>query len=60
MKKNLHLLFLITVILFFFSACVKDTDFDQTDDIVLDTVLELDFIFFDCEYRNSLIKSELI
>ena len=47
MKKNLYLLFLFTVIAFLFSACVKDTDFNQTDDIALTTVLELDFIFFD-------------
>ena len=52
MKNNLHLLFLIAVIIFFFSACVKDTDFDQTDDIVLETVLELDFIFFDINSQN--------
>jgi len=52
MKNNLHLLFLIAVIIFFFSACVKDTDFDQTDDIVLETILELDFIFFDINSQN--------
>ena len=52
MKNNLHLLFLIAVIVFFYSACVKDTDFDQTDDIVLETVLELDFIFFDINSQN--------
>ena len=52
MRNNLHLLFLIAVIVFFYSACVKDTDFDQTDDIVLETVLELDFIFFDINSQN--------
>ena len=52
MKKNLYLLFLFTVIAFLFSACVKDTDFNQTDDIALATVLELDFIFFDINSQN--------
>ena len=52
MKKNLYLLFLFTVIAFLFSACVKDTDFNQTDDIALTTVLELDFIFFNINSQN--------
>lgn len=30
----------------FFTACVKDTDFDQTDDILVTPVVELDFLFF--------------
>lgn len=52
MKKNLYLLFLFTFIAFLFSACVKDTDFNQTDDIALTTVLELDFIFFNINSQN--------
>ena len=52
MKKNLYLLFLFTVIAVLFSACVKDTDFNQTDDISLTTVLELDFIFFNINSQN--------
>jgi len=52
MKKNLYLLFLFTFIALLFSACVKDTDFNQTDDIALTTVLELDFIFFNINSQN--------
>ena len=52
MKKNLHLLFLFAVSAFLFKACVKDTDFNKTDDIALATVLELDFIFFDINSQN--------
>jgi hypothetical protein len=48
MKTNsayscLGIFFLIT----FFSACVMDTDFDQTDDIVVSPIVELDLIYFD-------------
>ena len=52
MKKNLHLLFLFAVSAFLFKGCVKDTDFNQTDDIALATVLELDFIFFNINSQN--------
>ena len=31
----------------FFSACVKDTDFDKADDIVVSPIVELDLIYFD-------------
>lgn len=47
MKKNLYLLFLFTAVLLLFTACIKDTDFEQTEDIVLSPTLELDFLFFD-------------
>lgn len=40
--KPLLLLLLIAVI----SACVKDTDFDQAEEITLTPVVELDLIFF--------------
>jgi len=52
MKKNLYLLFLFTVIAFLFCSCVKDTDFNQTENIALETVLELDFIFFNINSQN--------
>jgi hypothetical protein len=32
---------------FFFTACVKDTDFDQADTIALSPVIELNLIYFD-------------
>ena len=52
MKKNLYLLFLVTSVLFLFNACVKDTDFNQTDAIELTPLVELDFIFFNINSQN--------
>ena len=52
MKKKLHLLFLLSSVIIFFSACVKDTDFNQTDDIVVSPILELDFLFFNVDSTN--------
>ena len=46
MKKKLHILFLFTAISTLFMACVKDLDFDQTDDILLSPVVAIDFVFF--------------
>lgn len=52
MKKKLHILFLFTAISTLFMACVKDTDFNQTDDIVISPVVALDFIFFNINSEN--------
>ena len=52
MKKKLHILFLFTAISTLFMACVKDIDFDQTDDIILGPVVALDFIFFNINSEN--------
>jgi len=46
MNKPLYLLLWSVLILVCFTSCVKDTDFDQADDIVITPVVELDFIFF--------------
>ncbi|MBV1924538.1 MAG: hypothetical protein KUG68_10980 [Flavobacteriaceae bacterium] len=46
MNKPIYLLFWSVLIMVCFTSCVKDTDFDQADDIVLSPVLELDFIYF--------------
>lgn len=46
MNKPLYLLLWSVLILVSFTSCVKDTDFDQADDIVLTPVVELDFIYF--------------
>lgn len=35
------------LLIFMFSACMKDTDFEQADDIALTPVIELDLIYFD-------------
>jgi hypothetical protein len=37
----------IFLLIAFFSACVKDTDFDQANDIVVSPIVELDLIYFD-------------
>ena len=52
MKKKLHILFLFTAISTLFMSCVKDTDFNQTDDIVISPVVALDFIFFNINSEN--------
>lgn len=46
MKKIFpHAIFAICVCLLF-TACIKDTDFDQTEDIALTPVMELNLIYF--------------
>jgi hypothetical protein len=48
MKTNALYIYLVFVLLVvFFSACVKDTDFDKASDIVLNPVVELDLLYFD-------------
>jgi len=39
----------MTTAMLFFTACVKDTDFDQTDDILLTPIVELDFLLFNLD-----------
>jgi len=46
------LFFSIVPVLLFFTACIKDTDFNQTDDIVISPVFELDFLFFNVSSEN--------
>ena len=47
MNLKLNLLLTIGIAMLFFTACVKDTDFEQTDDILVTPVIELDFLFYD-------------
>ena len=47
MKKNLNLIFSLLLLLLFFTACVKDTDFDQAENIALTPIVELNLIHFD-------------
>ena len=49
MKTNLLKPLVVLFAGLLLTACVKDTDFDQADDIVLTPVVELDLIFFDLE-----------
>jgi hypothetical protein len=46
MKKKLNLLYSFLVLLFLFSGCIKDTDFDQAEDIALTPINELNLIHF--------------
>jgi len=52
MKRKIYLFFSIVPVLLFFTACIKDTDFNQTDDIVISPVFELDFLFFNVSSEN--------
>jgi hypothetical protein len=52
MKKNLTVPFLGIISLFLVSACIKDTDFTQADDIALTPLVELDLIYFDLTARD--------
>jgi len=56
MKKKRNLLFLCIAVSLFFISCIKDTDFDQTDDIEITPIVELDFLFFNL---NSTSFSDL-
>ncbi len=49
MKKYFLLLLVFSIA---FSACIKDTDFDQADDIELSPVVELNFLFFTLDIDN--------
>ena len=47
MKKNsVNTYLCIFFLVAFFQACVKETDFSQSDDVVLNPVVELDLIYF--------------
>jgi len=42
----------ILLLLFLLISCVKDTDFDQTEDFLITPVVELNLIFFDLDASN--------
>lgn len=46
MNTNLTIPFLGILSFLLLTACVKDTDFDQANDIILSPVVELDLIYF--------------
>ncbi|WP_339701684.1 hypothetical protein [uncultured Marixanthomonas sp.] len=46
MKTNLSMPILVTLACIILSSCVRDTDFDQTEDISLSPVVELNLIYF--------------
>jgi len=47
MKRHWLIIFYIFFSIFLFSSCVKDTDFNQAEDITLTPIVELNLIFFD-------------
>ncbi len=55
---RLHLLYILGISMLFSTACVKDTDFDQTDDIVVSPIVELDFLLYTLESENFTIPGE--
>lgn len=46
-KSTIHIWLGVFLAQLFFSACVKDTDFDKADDILLNPVVDLDLVYFD-------------
>jgi len=52
MKKKLNLFFSSVLLLLFFTACVKDTDFDQAEDIALTPIVELNLIYFNLDANS--------
>lgn len=46
MNKSFSLSIFMVCACLFFTACIKDTDFDQAEDIALTPVIELDLIYF--------------
>ncbi|UAB79910.1 hypothetical protein INR76_07120 [Marixanthomonas sp. SCSIO 43207] len=51
-KTNLYVPALLVLVFTFFTACVRDTDFDQAEDITLTPVVELDLIYFNLEAND--------
>ncbi len=49
MKKNLLLPFLGLLCIACFFSCVRDTDFDQVDDVAATPIVELDLIYFNLQ-----------
>lgn len=46
-NNALHIYLGVFLLVVFFSACVKDTDFDKANDIVVSPIVDLDLIYFD-------------
>jgi len=46
MKKTLIIPILVVFAILMLSSCIRDTDFEQADDIALTPVVELDLIYF--------------
>lgn len=52
MNKTFTLPIFMACVCLFFTACIKDTDFDQAEDIALTPVIELDLIYFNLEANS--------
>lgn len=63
MKKNLLTPFLGIFLSFLLFSCVKDTDFDQAQEITLTPVVELDLIYFNLdagEFYDSITNTSIL
>jgi len=63
MKKNLLLPFIGVFFSFLLFSCVKDTDFDEAENIALSPVVELDLIFFNIdasEFFDSITNTSIL
>ncbi len=49
MHKSLFQYLILVLVCLLLTACIKDTDFDQAEDIALTPVVELDLIYFNLE-----------
>jgi hypothetical protein len=52
MNKAVSICIFVICACLVFTACIKDTDFDQTENIALTPVIELDLIYFDLNASN--------
>jgi hypothetical protein len=63
MKKNLLLPFLGVFVLFIVASCVKDTDFNQSEEIIFTPIVKLDLIHFNVtasDFYDEATMSEIL
>lgn len=63
MNKIISLFILTICTCFFFTACIKNTDFDQAENIVLSPVIELNLIYFNLDardFRDSITSNPIL
>jgi hypothetical protein len=63
MNKTISRSIIMVCACLFFSACIKDTDFDQAEDIALTPVVELDLIYFNLnanQFYDSIYSNPIL
>lgn len=63
MKKIISPLILTICVSVFFTACIKNTDFDQAENIVLTPIIDLDLIYFNLQtsdFYDSITSSPIL